>query len=192
MLERIYQASKGAAAGSTGEHTDTPIDEQSFFQRISIKLGTGRRQILALDNVTEMKEPDLESLLKLIQVIRIEQTSTGTSNLYVCLGLGIRDMQSYKTAQTIMNEVPATHVKVDWFTKEQTESLFRTLNLSDYSEKIWEQYQGQPFLTHKAAFEIANSRDPDEFYRSEAMVSAGSHAKAVHRLLSNEEHLRAM
>ncbi len=173
-------------AGST-----LPVSSfMTYLDRLQRGAIREKSPLLILDNVTAL---DYRVALAIIGIVKHYTSKyehvSNRSCINFALGLSVSNPEAYRTIVCAeINET--TRVSCGWFDFTQVRSLLKQVGddrLLPYQKILWEQYGGQPFLTHVAATELMkDGTAPDTVYQT-ALRGEGRFGRHMGELIASLE-----
>ncbi len=139
-----------------------------------------RGYLLVLDDITRLALPVLQRVGNFIRVLDNARKGKGL-RVSVAVEAGPRAMVDDYISE-LSAVMKATVETIEWFTRNDVQSLMGTLRKEpSHAEALWNLFQGQPLLTHQAAWLLDDTTSADKV-EEWAMEGREGFRRHLHRL----------
>lgn len=181
---------------STGEISHY-VQLSHYLRESMAKVDPHKRRLLVIDNLEGLRSAALQrKFLAVVDDMFEKMGMMYPAKFAVVLGItpNSQALQDY-----LDYEKHGSRIEVSWFNQQQVRDLTSAVGgerLVRYSGQLYEQYGGQPFLTHLAATQLADDgRLGSEQVYQQALESPQPfnwHTRSIRKLLATEPDAQAL
>lgn len=181
---------------STGEISHH-VQLKHYLMESMAKADPRERRLLVVDNLEDLRSTPLQHKFLAVVDNMFETIATMCpAKFAVVLGI-TSDSQAWQ--DHLDYESNGSRIKVGWFNQQQVRDLTSVVGgerLVRYSGQLYEQYGGQPFLTHLAVIQLADDEglEPEQVYQQtlESPRPINWHIRSIRKLLATEPDAQAL